>query len=227
MSGAGSRIRERAMTQDIGGLIGAVTREVKGREHNGRPARVVVASRTYDTTMADVWDAITSAERIPRWFLPVSGDLRLGGRYQLQGNAGGEITGCDPPRHLALTWEFGGETSWVKVDLSAAPDGGTHLALEHVAYVDDARWNQFGPGAVGVGWDMTLMGLDRHLASGGAFNPQEAMAWLGSPDGKDFVRRISEDWCRASIASGTDPAAARAAARRTTAAYTGEPPQDG
>jgi hypothetical protein len=50
----------------------------------------------------DVWDAITSAERIPRRFLPVSGDLRLG-RYQLQGNAGGEITGCNPPRHLRLS----------------------------------------------------------------------------------------------------------------------------
>ena len=25
----------------------------------------------------------------PRWFLPISGELRLGGRYQLTGNAGG------------------------------------------------------------------------------------------------------------------------------------------
>jgi uncharacterized protein YndB with AHSA1/START domain len=215
------------MTQDIGGLIGAVTREVAGREHNGRPARVVLASRNYDTTIEDVWDAVTNAERIPRWFLPVSGDLRLGGRYQLQGNAGGEITACDPPRHLALTWEFGGEVSFVKVELSEAPEGGTHLALEHVAYVDDDRWNQFGPGAVGVGWDMTLMGLDRHLASGAAVDPQKAMAWLGSPEGKDFVRRSSEEWCRASIASGTDAEAAKAAARRTTAAYTGASTQDG
>ena len=30
----------------------------------------------------------------------------------------------------------------------------------------------------------------------------------------------SEAWCAASIAGGTDPAAARAAADRTTAAYT-------
>jgi len=101
------------MTQDIAGLIGAVTREVTGREHDGRPARVVRASRTYDTTMDDVWDAITNAERIPRWFLPVSGDLRLGGRYQLRGNASGEITGCNPPRYLSLTWEFGGEVSFL------------------------------------------------------------------------------------------------------------------
>jgi len=215
------------MTQDIAGLIGAVTREVTGREHNGRPARVIRASRTYDTTVEDVWDAVTNAKRIPRWFLPVSGDLRLGGRYQLQGNAGGEITGCDPPRHLALTWEFSGDVSFLKVDLSEAPGGGAYLALEHVAYVDDARWAQFGPGAVGVGWDMTLMGLDRHLGSGASVDPLQAMAWFGSPDGKDFVRRSSDEWCRASIASGTDAAEARAAAERTTAAYTGAPPKDG
>ena len=44
--------------------------------------------RTYETTIVDLWDAITSAERIPRRFLPISGDLRLGGRYQLEGHAG-------------------------------------------------------------------------------------------------------------------------------------------
>jgi hypothetical protein len=126
-----------------------------------------------------------------------------------------------------VTWEFGGEVSFLKVDLSEAPAGGTHLLLEHLAYVDDERWNKFGPGAVGVGWDMTLMGLDRHLASGAALDPLEAMAWMGSPDGKDFIRRSSDDWCRASIASGTDAEAAKAAAQRTTAFYTGAPVKDG
>jgi hypothetical protein len=32
-----------------------------------------------------------------RRFPPVSGDLRLGGKYQLGGNAGGEILACEPP----------------------------------------------------------------------------------------------------------------------------------
>src|SRR5262249_35594997 len=166
------------MASDIGGIIGAVTRAVSQREHDGRPARVIVASRSYDTTPADVWDAIPNPERISRWFLPISGELRLGGRYQLQGNAGGEITRCEPPRHLAVTWEFGGEVSWVKVDLSEDGRNGTHLELEHIAHVDDARWAQFGPGAVGVGWDMTLMGLDRHLATGAANDPQRFMTWV-------------------------------------------------
>ena len=57
-------------------------------------------------------DAVTSAERIPRWFLPVSGRLELGGRYQLEGNAGGTIRRCERPSHLGLTWELGGDVSW-------------------------------------------------------------------------------------------------------------------
>ena len=74
---------------------------------------------------------------------------------------------------------------------------------------------------------MTLMGLDRHLASGASVDPLQAMAWLGSPDGKDFIRSSSDEWGRASIASGTDGEAAKAAAERTTAAYTGDPVKDG
>ena len=73
------------MKIDVAKCIGAVTRTVLERDHQGRKARVVVATRTYDAGIADVWDAMTNAERIPRWFLPISGDLRRGGRYQLQG----------------------------------------------------------------------------------------------------------------------------------------------
>ena len=209
------------MKIDIPRHVGAVTRAVENRMHDGHPARVVLASRTYDTTVDDLWDALTSRERIPRWFLPISGDLQLGGRYQLKGNAGGTITQCEPPRHLALTWEFGGQVTWVDVRLEPTPDGRAHLELEHIAHVPDAQWDQYGPGAVGVGWDMTLMGLANHIATGAAVDPREGMAWLGSDDGKEFVRRASDDWCRASVASGTDVTAAEAAAARTTAAYTG------
>jgi hypothetical protein len=165
---------------------------------------------------------LTSAERIPRWFLPVSGDLRLGGRYQLQGNAGGTITRCEPPRLLALTWEWAGTASWLTVSLAEDPAGGTRLELEHIAHVDDEFWDRFGPGAVGVGWDLALMGLARHLATGATVGRDGAAAWSASDEGKDFVRRSSEDWCRASIAAGADDAAARAAAARTTASYGGE-----
>lgn len=209
------------MKFDVLRYIGAVTREIGNREYQGRPARVLVATCSYDTTIDDLWDAITNAERIPRWFIPISGDLRLGGNYQLQGNAGGEITACDPPRNLSLTWGMHGQVSWVNAQLTALSDGGSSLRLEHIAHVPDDLWNQFGPGAVGVGWDLTLMGLGRHLSTGAAVDPKEAATWPTSEEGKDFVGRSSGEWGQASISAGTDEASARTAAGRTTAFYTG------
>lgn len=201
--------------------VGTVVREVKSREHEGKPARVVVASRDYDTTPEDLWDALTNPDRIPRWFLPITGDLKLGGRYQLQGNAGGEITACVPPRRLSVTWEFGGQVTWVNVTLTGHGDG-VRMELEHIAPVDE-KWGEFGPGAVGIGWDLSLQGLGLHIASGGApVDPAEFAAWSASDDGKAFIRASSEDWCRADIADGAEPAAARASATRTAAFYCGE-----
>jgi uncharacterized protein YndB with AHSA1/START domain len=215
------------MKVDLAATLGAAIREVAFREHEGKPARAVIATRTYDTDIDDLWDALTSAERIPRWFLPVTGELRLGGRYQLEGNAGGTVTQCEPPRLLSLTWEFGDMVSWVTVTLQQHAPGSTQLTLEHLALAEGDHWDRFGPGAVGVGWDLALEGLKLHLASGAAVDRAAAMAWSASEEGKSFMRTSSEAWGRASIATGTEEAAALAAASRTTAFYTGEPESGG
>lgn len=207
------------MDIDVTQHLGAITREVSARDLDGKPARVVRASRTYDTTPADLWDALTSAERLPRWFLPVTGDLRLGGRYQLQGNAGGEILVCDPPRHLKLTWEFAGQTSWVEVQI-AKHESGSRLTLEHLVPVDD-HFKQYGPGATGVGWDLALVGLNQHVAAVQGFTAEAGMQWMMSENGKSFVRGSSEAWGRANVTSGTDEDTAAAAVAQTTSAYTG------
>jgi uncharacterized protein YndB with AHSA1/START domain len=203
-------------------IFGAVGREVSSRELEGRTIRVAKVTRTYETDSADLWDAITNGERIPRWFLPISGELRLGGRYQLEGNAGGMIITCEPPRHLEATWEYGGDVSWVTVEIEPEGEGRARLTMEHVAYVDDDRWKQFGPGAVGVGWDLALIGLDLYLSSGQAVDPMAFEAWNLSDPGKRFVRLASDDWARASIASGTPREEALEAAAQTTAFYTGD-----
>ena len=209
------------MQIDVAGVVGAVTREIRDTIHDGKRARVLVASRRYDTTLEDLWNALTDAERISRWFLPISGELRVGGRYQLEGNAGGQITVCEPPRHLALTWEMQGQASWVDVKLTAGPAGSSTLVLEHTAHVPDEFWNQYGPGAVGVGWDGAFLGLDRHLTHRAAkIDPAAMMAWQMSEEGKQFLHRSSDAWGAASIAAGTDPVAARAAAARTFEFYT-------
>ena len=203
--------------------VNAITRVVRTIERDGKPAKVVVATRTYDTTPDDLWDAITNPERIPRWFLPVTGELRLGGRYQLQGQAGGTITACDPPKHLGITWEYGGQVSWVEVQLTGKGRG-TLLELEHIAHVPDEFWDQYGPGAVGVGWDLGLHGLAIHVATGRAVLPSEGMEWLATPAGTRFIETSSGSWGEASAAGGTAKEDALAAVGRTTAFYTGTQP---
>ncbi len=205
-------------------IFGAEFRRVANRDHLGKPANVMVAMRSFDTTVDDLWQAITSPKRLARWFLPIDGDLKPGGRYQLQGNAGGTITRCDPPETLDLTWEFDGTLSWVTVRIAA--DGSrAKLTLEHIAHLEGAGiefHEQYGPGAGGVGWDLSLHGLARHLADPDtAVDHAEAEAWTQSDDGLAFIRESGEAWGAADAASGVEPEVARARAERTIAFYTG------
>ncbi len=178
--------------------------------------------RTYPAPVEDVWDACTRAERISRWFMPVTGDFHLGGKYQLQGNAGGEILRCEPPSLLRVTWIFGDNPpSEVELRLSPGPGGDTVLELEHTAVVDPAFWARFGPGAVGVGWDLALLGLGRHL-SGWARDEAEVQRWLQAAGGKAFVSASSEAWGAAFRASGATAAEAASAVQHTTAFYTAD-----
>lgn len=208
---------------DVPSEINALARSVGSRAIEGGEAKTVLVRRTYDAAMEDVWDACTTAERIGRWFLPVRGDLRLGGRFQIEGNAAGEVLACEPPRHLAITWEFAGDTSWVEVRLASAQDGQTTFELEHTARVDAQRWAEFGPGAVGIGWDMTLLGMAQHLSGGEVAGPEQGALWAASDEGRDFMARSGERWYDAQVEAGEDPAAARAAADRTITAYTAAP----
>jgi uncharacterized protein YndB with AHSA1/START domain len=205
-------------------VFGTEFRRVEQRDYLGKRALVGVATRIYDTTVDDLWDAITIPERLARWFLPVEGDLKLGGRYQLKGNAGGTITRCDPPEALELTWEFAGGTSWVNLRLAADGEK-TRLTLEHIAHEDGIgkeHLEKYGPGATGVGWDLGLHGLKQHVANPAvALDPAAFEAWTHSSEGKAFIRECGEAWREAHIASGANPEEAHAQAERTIAAYTG------
>jgi uncharacterized protein YndB with AHSA1/START domain len=204
---------------DVDHQINSVRRTVGTRVLEAGDARTVTLSQTYAADIADVWDACTNPERIPRWFMAVSGELRLGGHYQLERNAGGTIETCDPPSHFSATWEYGGEVSWIELSLTPEPGGGTRFSLEHIASADDTRWSEFGPGAVGVGWDLGVLGLARHLDGGETVKPQDGAAWMASDAGRRFITLSSQGWFAAAVTAGGDEAAARAAADRTTAAY--------
>jgi uncharacterized protein YndB with AHSA1/START domain len=184
-------------------------------------ARVITVSRTYPAGIEDVWDALTDPERIARWFLPITGDLRLGGTYQLEGNAGGEIRACEPPRRLQVTWIFGEEpgpddSSIVEVRLKPASEGDTVLVLEHTAVVPPEMWDQFGPGAVGVGWDLALVGLAAHLAGVELGDPAQLET---DPAMHELMAASSKAWGTALGESGASPDTVARNVEATTAFY--------
>lgn len=198
-----------------------VTRKVRNGERDGTPTKIAVARRTYSTDPVDLWDALTNPERLPRWFAPVTGDLELGGRFQVEGNAGGVVERCDEPTAFAITWEFQGGMSWVTVTLSRDGDD-TELELVHEAPVDPDSdfYDQFGPGAVGVGWDLALMGLGVYVETGEPVDRGASEEWSLSPECKAFVTKAAEGWAAGAVRAGDAAGDAHAAAERTIAFYT-------
>ena len=210
---------------DFGKFEGAHRREVRVDRRRAVPVRVVALHRDLPSDQRALWDALTLAECISDWLTPISGDLRPGGRYRLEGNASGTIELCQPPARIGVTWEFGGNMSWVDVEVARAA-AGTALRLEHSMTLDDApeeHWRKFGPGATGVGWDMSLVGLAAHLDPGCPSGVRKAgEGWLGTEGGKVFVRQCADKWYEAHVASGESRETAKTMADNTAAAYLGE-----
>ncbi len=209
---------------DFSAAIGATFREVENGEREGMPTHIVRAVRIYSTSQDDLWSALTEKERVRRWFAEVSGDFERGGRISIKGNAEGEITACGPPELLAMTWEFGGNLSWVAIKIESV-DEGARLTLEHELPTDEqseVHWDKYGPGATGVGWEMGILGLDAHFSNSSQSLLDAGAAWVEGAEGKATLRSWAEAWGDAHIRAGAPAQAAKEAAERTAGFYTGE-----
>jgi uncharacterized protein YndB with AHSA1/START domain len=177
--------------------IDAIRRSVTRQPSETGEVVSVLLQRDYRGSVQDVWDAIADPERMKRWFLPVSGDLREGGDFQLEGNAGGRILRCDPPRLLRVT--FGSDESIVEVRLTPKGDEETYLELEHTVPIALAG---SGAGAlyVGPGWDGALMALGLYTAGVMTDDP---VAAANSAEGQEFSRQSVVAWTSVIRASGT------------------------
>lgn len=207
---------------DVHHQINAVARTVGKRTIDAGEAHVVTISQTYETDRDDLWNAVTDIERIPRWLMPISGDLEVGGYYQLEGNAHGTILTCDPPINFTATWEYGGNTSWIDVTVRGESADRARLTIEHIAIVGDEMSLQFGPGAVGIGWDSMLLGLALHISTGESIDPQFGEQWVTTDEGRRFLALSNEAWYEANVAAGADLTVARESADRCLKAYYGE-----
>jgi len=106
-----------------------------------------------------------------------------------------------------------------EVEVRLTPSGsGSVFELEHTGTVDPAMWSQFGPGAVGVGWDGAVLGLAIHLSGESWEKPDD---WEKSPEAVEFMTRSAEAWGVAHEKSGATAAEAATGVQNTIAAYVG------
>jgi uncharacterized protein YndB with AHSA1/START domain len=172
---------------------------------------VVTVTRRLDAAVEAVWAVLTEPEHVRRWFLPVTGELRTGGTYQLEGNTSGDILTCEPPAHLVVT--FGGASSVVDLRLSA--DGRqTLLSFDHSVPVEMAG-SSAGALYVGPGWDGAVTSLSRYLDGELTEDP---VAAADSPESQAFSVASIAAWATIVEASGTTDADAIATARKAALA---------
>ena len=206
------------MTIDINEHISAVRRQVgtrtlkPARPGSSRSPAPTVPRSTTSGTRARASSGSPAG-------LPITGDLRVGGRYQLQATRRGRRA-LRPAAVVRRDLEFGGDVSSIEVRFDPAPAGGTVLTLEHVGHVDDEFWDRSARRRrPRVGRGPARPGRAPGLA--GVVKPADAEAWAVSDEGRAFMTLSAERWCDAHIAAGGDPAAAAASAARTAAFYTG------
>ncbi|MFC5834893.1 SRPBCC domain-containing protein [Nonomuraea insulae] len=75
---------------DIVNQINATHREIGTQPVAAGAGRSPLLRRTDNASIQDVWSAGTDPDRISRWLTPIDGDLRLGGTFHLNDNAGGD-----------------------------------------------------------------------------------------------------------------------------------------
>ncbi|MDX6368412.1 MAG: hypothetical protein QOK30_3488 [Nocardioidaceae bacterium] len=91
------------MTSDAGPRT-----RVLGSLRSAESAGVVRIEDRYETTIDDLWQAVTNPSRVARWYGQVEGELSPGGEFRTsitdaQIEATGRVEACEPPRRLLVT----------------------------------------------------------------------------------------------------------------------------
>ena len=118
--------------------------------------------RTYPTTPADLWEAVTDPQRLSRWLGTVTRD---GDQYRIVLGDGadewaeGELVDCWAPHAYTVTWDYPGESgSRVTVTVTAGQEPGAAC----LALVQEDLSAEQGAG-YGAGWHAYLDRLDAHV----------------------------------------------------------------
>lgn len=149
--------------------IDGVSRELRsGRSSARGPALATVSRRRLPVPIEQLSRQFVHQDLLNRWLpSPVSGDFRVGGTWQMEGNAGGTVLLAEPPTRFRVSWIYLGHPSELEVRLGSTGDGGTVVEIEHLMTEQDTLASgmsvQDGLVAAGSGWDHVLDLLERHL----------------------------------------------------------------
>ena len=131
-----------------------------GSLHRRDGAGVVRMEDHFDTDPDDLWDALTSPDRLARWIARVDGDLRVGGHFEAVFTSGwsgpGRVDACEPGHRLLLTMGEGDDQTTIEAWI--LPDGDT------VRLIVEERGLPLGElAAYGAGWQAHIEDLAAHL----------------------------------------------------------------
>jgi uncharacterized protein YndB with AHSA1/START domain len=165
--------------------------ELRHRRIAAGEARVAVFNRTYDAPIEDVWDACTNPDRLRRWYVPVSGDLRVGGTFKQEMMGSGQIVECEAPHRLSLS--LGGGADEIELRLTPGDQGATVLELQHATTIDEHEIGGQMFDAIfcmGGGYYPRLYALDRHLR-GDLPGDYDTLTFHQNPEMRPVIQRGS------------------------------------
>ena len=133
--------------------------------------------RTFQAPAQAVFDAWTSEEVMRRWWQAEVGwetseaevDLRVGGAVRVvmrdpandvDHGGGGMYTEIEPPRRLAFTWLWDGDTRRTLIEIDFEERDG----VTTVSFVHSGLWDEEAVRAHEGGWTRLLDELERYLA---------------------------------------------------------------
>jgi uncharacterized protein YndB with AHSA1/START domain len=129
------------------------------REQDG--AGIVHVEDVYNTSLADLWSAITDPARLSRWLVTVDGDLRVGGEFSATFTSGweglGRVDVCEAPRHVQVTTWSEEDAAGVIHATLVEEGAGTRLIIEESGLPTDVYFHH------GAGWQVHLEDLGAYL----------------------------------------------------------------
>ncbi len=146
---------------------------ILGRLRSADGVGVVRIEDRYDTTLDDLWSAITDPARLARWYGQVEGDLRPGGKIHLylesdDWEGTGRVEACEPPRRLLVTTRES-DVSWRKGQGVAPFDSTLEATLtangDQTLLVIEVKGMPLNVlAAYGAGWQIHAEDLAAYLA---------------------------------------------------------------